>query len=62
VCTIDDDTGWCRGCARSLSEIAAWASLPDDTKRAVWAQLPQRSTAMADRYVGPRFPGPSEAA
>lgn len=32
----------CKGCLRSIDEIAQWAQLSDDDKRAIWRQLPQR--------------------
>lgn len=46
VCTMDERTGWCRGCFRTLDEIAAWAQLDDDAKRAVWRQLAARAQAL----------------
>ena len=42
VCTIDAATGWCAGCLRTIDEIAAWGSLDDRAKRAVWKRLPAR--------------------
>ncbi|MDH5338586.1 MAG: DUF1289 domain-containing protein, partial [Rubrivivax sp.] len=30
VCQMDEATGWCRGCLRTIDEIALWGSLPDD--------------------------------
>lgn len=42
VCRIDDASGWCVGCLRTLDEIAAWASVDDDARRAVLAELPAR--------------------
>ena len=42
VCRIDDASGWCVGCLRTLDEIAAWASVDDDQRRAVLAELPAR--------------------
>ena len=39
VCRIDEATGWCEGCGRTLDEIAAWATLDDAGKRRVWKQL-----------------------
>ena len=42
VCQMDDATGWCVGCLRSLDEIGNWSRLDDASKRAVCAQLPQR--------------------
>lgn len=45
VCTMDAATGWCRGCLRTLDEIADWAVLDADEKRVIWAQLPARFDA-----------------
>ena len=42
VCRLDPSSGWCLGCARTIAEIAAWGSLDDAGKRAVWALLPAR--------------------
>jgi predicted Fe-S protein YdhL (DUF1289 family) len=42
VCKMDDTTGWCQGCLRTLDEIAAWGALDDPAKRAVIALLPAR--------------------
>lgn len=49
VCRMDPGTGWCVGCQRSIEEIAAWGSLPDAAKRAVWKRLPERREAMRAR-------------
>jgi uncharacterized protein len=32
----------CKGCWRTLDEIVAWSTLPDDGKRQVWVQIEQR--------------------
>ncbi len=45
VCRIDAATGLCAGCLRTLDEIAAWGSLDDDAKRAVWSAIEQRRGA-----------------
>lgn len=47
VCRMDDTTGWCEGCLRSLSEIAAWGGMGDADKRAVWRLLPERRATRA---------------
>jgi predicted Fe-S protein YdhL (DUF1289 family) len=39
---MDEPTGWCKGCLRTLDEIAWWSQLDDDDKRAVWQLLPRR--------------------
>jgi len=42
VCRMNETTGWCEGCHRTLDEIAFWSVLDDSDKKAVWAQLPAR--------------------
>ncbi|WEF24079.1 DUF1289 domain-containing protein [Paracoccus sp. S3-43] len=42
VCVIDPASGLCTGCLRTLDEIAAWGSLPDDDRRRIMAELPAR--------------------
>ena len=42
VCRMDDATGWCAGCLRTLDEIAGWSGYADAQKLRVWRQLPQR--------------------
>ena len=46
---MDPSTGWCVGCARTLEEIAAWSTLPDAQKLAVWKALPARRDELASR-------------
>jgi hypothetical protein len=47
VCRIDEASGLCAGCHRTLDEIAAWSLFDDGEKRAVWRALPQRRAALA---------------
>ena len=42
VCVMNDATGLCRGCYRTLDEIARWSVMSDREKTAVVAQLEQR--------------------
>lgn len=42
VCTMDPASGLCIGCLRTLDEIAAWSTLDDAQKRAVWAAIAKR--------------------
>jgi predicted Fe-S protein YdhL (DUF1289 family) len=44
---MNEATGLCDGCLRTIDEIAAWASLDDRAKRAVWKQLHARRIARA---------------
>jgi len=45
VCRIDEVTGWCTGCRRTLTEIADWPMLGAAEKREVLARLAQRGSA-----------------
>lgn len=42
VCTVDEVSGYCLGCARTSDEIAEWSKAGNDRKRAIWAALPPR--------------------
>ena len=32
ICRMDDDTGFCLGCFRTIEEIAAWSGSSDDRR------------------------------
>lgn len=50
VCVMDDARGLCRGCLRTLNEIAAWSSMSAREKRDVLARLElRRRTAVPER-------------
>lgn len=54
VCRMDSRSRLCEGCLRTLDEIAAWSTMSDADKRAVWALLPQRSAALTTTTPAPR--------
>jgi len=60
ICRMDAASGWCSGCMRSLAEIAAWSSMPDAAKQAVWSRLPLRRVAY-QRLHPPPAPAPEPA-
>ena len=45
---MDERTGWCEGCARTLDEIAAWSSMSDDEKTTVCDELTARQFMLAE--------------
>lgn len=49
VCRIDPVSGRCPGCARTLDEIAAWASLDDAGRWTVWDRIALRRLDEAPR-------------
>jgi predicted Fe-S protein YdhL (DUF1289 family) len=50
---MDDASGLCLGCLRTLSEVAAWARLDEAEREAVMAQLPRRRLLIAPEKLGP---------
>jgi hypothetical protein len=42
VCTLDPVSFFCRGCLRTIEEIAQWPRLAAEDKRRVLASLPVR--------------------
>jgi len=42
VCSMDDKTGYCFGCARTRDEIAGWIEMTDAERRTVMNLLPAR--------------------
>ncbi|KAB2782961.1 DUF1289 domain-containing protein [Brucella anthropi] len=52
VCTIDTETGFCLGCARTLDEIAHWSSMSAEERMAVWALLADRHEIIVEKRIG----------
>lgn len=42
ICRMNEQSGLCEGCWRTLDEIASWSTMGDDAKRAVWQLIEQR--------------------
>ena len=51
ICTLDQQSGLCTGCARTLGEIAEWASASDARRKEIMASLPPRRLRIPD-YLG----------
>ncbi|QQS14491.1 MAG: DUF1289 domain-containing protein [Rhodospirillales bacterium] len=47
VCVIDPAAGYCRGCKRTIDEIARWVTMGDDARERVLAELPSRPDPVA---------------
>jgi predicted Fe-S protein YdhL (DUF1289 family) len=41
-CDINPENGYCRGCYRTLNEIAGWSALSNTEKLAIWGELKVR--------------------
>ena len=44
VCVMNEASGLCRGCYRTLDEIARWGTMSEAERCAVFAALPARRT------------------
>ena len=42
VCRMDEASGLCEGCLRTLEEIACWSTLGEAGKREVWSSIGRR--------------------
>lgn len=48
VCLLDEQSGLCRGCKRTLDEIAAWVTLSEAERSRIMKELPARRLAPAE--------------
>ena len=53
VCVVDGESGLCLGCFRTLGEIADWASLSEEERARLMAELPARRSRVAPEKLGP---------
>ena len=44
VCQMDEVTGLCLGCFRTLEEIGQWGNADDAFKRDIWVRIEKRLT------------------
>ena len=51
ICEMDGASGLCLGCGRTLDEIARWAGMSPEERRAVMAVLPARK-ALSETVKG----------
>jgi len=47
ICRVNESTGVCEGCFRTLGEIAGWSSANDEGKRRIWKLIEQRMDALS---------------
>ncbi|MCM0043426.1 MAG: DUF1289 domain-containing protein [Burkholderiaceae bacterium] len=45
VCQMDAQTGYCKGCLRTIDEIIDWGMASEARKRDIWAALEHRRVA-----------------
>ncbi|WP_321907500.1 MULTISPECIES: DUF1289 domain-containing protein [unclassified Paraburkholderia] len=51
ICRMDERSGLCEGCLRTIDEIASWSTLDEAAKRAVWDAIDARHA----EWVAQRF-------
>ncbi len=42
LCVIEEETGLCAGCGRTLDEIGSWSAYSDAERRRIMDDLPER--------------------
>jgi predicted Fe-S protein YdhL (DUF1289 family) len=45
---MDAQSNLCKGCLRTLDEIARWSSMTDEERERIMVSLPQRRQAASD--------------
>ena len=45
VCRMDEGTGLCVGCQRTIDEIANWGSMTPEARQLIWVELWRRKQA-----------------
>jgi predicted Fe-S protein YdhL (DUF1289 family) len=50
-CRVDQVTGFCVGCYRTLTEISYWASYTDEQRRRIMSFIETRRAAYAGRQA-----------
>lgn len=50
VCTLDPRTDLCRGCGRTIDEVAGWSRMTAEERRRIMAELPARQAAAAAQW------------
>jgi predicted Fe-S protein YdhL (DUF1289 family) len=54
ICIVDQPSGLCRGCGRSLAEIERWTAYSDGERSRIMNELPRRLEAMNARPIRAR--------
>ena len=48
LCILDPETGFCKGCIRTIEEIGAWIGLDDEQRRDVLRRVGERRRGKLD--------------
>ena len=49
ICVLEPGSRLCRGCGRTINEIAGWGAMSESDRRRVMALLPDRIAAIGSR-------------
>jgi uncharacterized protein len=49
ICVVDQPSGLCLGCGRSLAEIESWTAYSNAERARIMAELPKRLDALNPR-------------
>jgi uncharacterized protein len=49
ICKMDENSGLCLGCWRTIDEIVAWSSDSDEKKKKVWSLIALRKNEAMNR-------------
>lgn len=52
VCQLDPATGWCRGCLRTIEEIAGWPRFSPKEKHRIVATIAVRRAGPQGSHAG----------
>jgi uncharacterized protein len=52
VCIVDDDTGLCEGCLRTLDEVAVWGSSSAEQRSAILTAIERRRAEHPELGLG----------
>jgi predicted Fe-S protein YdhL (DUF1289 family) len=55
ICIVDEPSGLCRGCGRSLAEIGGWTTYSRGERTRIMAELPRRLEAMSAHELPDTF-------
>lgn len=56
VCVLEPGSRLCRGCGRTIEEIAGWGAMSEGERRRIMALLPDRIAAMRAHMGAPAAP------
>jgi predicted Fe-S protein YdhL (DUF1289 family) len=57
ICVLEPGSKLCRGCGRTIAEIAGWGAMSESERRRIMALLPDRIAASEGRMSKPVAPG-----